>query len=215
MGRTTSELARRAAEAFTQGTDLVEFRIDLLRSPRFEDIRADLSRFKARAVFAVRPRAEGGGFRGGEPERLTLLRRIRQLTPAYLDIELRTAEANQDVASHEAAGGIIVSWHDMSGAGEERELRSVMNKAASFGGLAKIVTTATDPADNLTILSLYGRHSPAPIAFCMGAHGLLSRVMAMELGSPIAYASLPGEQTASGQLPLGLVLALRRRLENA
>ncbi len=193
----------------------MEFRIDLLESPRFVDVKADLSRFKAHSVFAVRPGTEGGGFSGDEAERLTLLRGIRQLNPAYLDVELRTVEASNDVVSHGRESGIIVSWHDILGTGDAKELRSVMRKATSYGGLAKIVTTATDPADNLTILSLYERHRPPPIAFCMGAHGLLSRVMAMEMGSPIVYASLPGEQTASGQLPLGLVIALRRRLENA
>ncbi len=90
-----------------------------------------------------------------------------------------------------------------------------MKRATSYGGLVKIVTTATKPADNLTILSLYDGHAPAPIAFCMGKQGVLSRVMAMERGSPIAYASLPDESTASGQLPLGLVLAIRRRFEDA
>ncbi len=192
----------------------MEFRIDLLKSPRFEDIRADLSKFCRRSVFTVRSADEGGGFDGDEAERVALLRRLAQLTPAYLDVELRTVEGNRDVLPRGRVRG-IVSWHDMLGTGDGRRLRSIMKRAASYGGLVKIATTATSPADNLTILSLYDGRAPAPIAFCMGTHGILSRVMSMERGSPISYASLPDEPAAAGQLPLGLLLALRRRFGGA
>jgi 3-dehydroquinate dehydratase I len=213
-GRTSSELASKAREAFTQGTDLVEFRMDLLRPRVFEDIKADLSEYFSRSVVTVRPAAEGGGFEGDESERLSLLRKLGGLQPAYLDLELRSAEAKPGLALNEFGHNIIVSWHDPVKTGSKSSLLSIAARAAFFGDLVKIVTTARNAADNLTILSLYVDSRPPPIAFCMGVEGIYSRVMAMERGSPIAYASLPGDPTAPGQLSVGSLLAMRRRFED-
>ncbi len=167
----------------------------------------------SRSVVTVRPVPEGGGFDGDEAGRLELLRGLARLRPAYLDVELRTLEAGLDAVP--AGPARIVSWHDTRGTGERRMLISIMRRAASYGGIVKVVTAATDPADNLTVLSLYDEWSPPPIAFCMGTLGILSRVMALERGSPITYASLNDEPTASGQLPLDLALTMRRYLGNA
>jgi 3-dehydroquinate dehydratase type I len=213
-GRTSSELASKAREAFSQGTDLVEFRIDLLRPRVFEDIKADLSEFFSRSVVTVRPVAEGGGFEGDESTKLALLRKLGGLQPAFLDLELRSAEAKPGLALSEFGRNIIVSWHDPVKTGSRSSLRSIAARSASFGGLVKIVTTARNAADNLAILSLYEDSEPPPIAFCMGVEGIYSRVMAMERGSPIAYASLPGDPTAPGQLSVGSFLAIRRRFED-
>jgi len=81
--------------------------------------------------------------------------------------------------------------------------------------MPKVVTTAARASDNLSILSLYQPGDKPPIAFCMGQLGLFSRVMAIQYGTPITYASLQGRQTAPGQLSLGSALAFRRRLQNA
>ncbi len=72
-----------------------------------------------------------------------------------------------------------------------------------------------DAADAIAILSLYDRHEKPPIAFCMGVKGIFSRIMAMQRGSPLAYASLDGEPTAPGQPSLGQTLSIRRRLHDA
>jgi 3-dehydroquinate dehydratase type I len=197
------------------GTDLVEFRIDLLRSPIFEEITSELRKFAPLSVFTLRPAREGGGFEGKEPRRLALIRAIGGLKPAHLDVELRTLAANPGLLSENPIENLIVSWHDLVRTPGRARLHAIMMRAESFGGLSKIVATANDPADNLAILSLYGRPERRPIAFCMGDHGVFSRVMAIQLGSPMAYASLPGDPTASGQLTLGQALAIRRRLQDA
>lgn len=192
----------------------MEFRIDALRSPTFEEIDANLSEFRERSVWTIRPAAEGGGFRGKESERLALIRALAELKPAFFDVELRTLEANPDLAAERLGRTKIVSSHDRVKTPSTAKLRSIMRRAAIFG-IPKVVTTANTAEDNLAILSLYGGHRSPPIAFCMGDHGIFSRVMAMERGSPIAYASRPGEPTAPGQFTLGHALAIRRRLESA
>jgi 3-dehydroquinate dehydratase type I len=193
----------------------VEFRFDSLRSPHFDEIKSKLSKFAGRSVFTVRSPREGGGFERNETRRLELIRALAELRPAHLDIELHTLESYPRLLSKMPAQNLIVSWHDLVGTPGRERLHTLMTKAASFGGLTKLITTANEAMDAIVVLSLYGRPRLPPLAFCMGDHGVFSRVMAMELGSPMAYASLVGDQTAQGQLTLGQALAVRRRLQDA
>ncbi len=215
VARTVSQLAEKAKGALAGGTDLVEFRIDKLRSPSFDEIKTELRKFAPLSVFTLRPAREGGGFEGKEARRLELIRAMAVLKPAHLDVELRTLEANPGLLSKNPIQNLIVSWHDLVGTPGRARLHAIKTRAESFGGLSKIVTTANDAADNIAILSLYDRPERRPIAFCMGDHGVFSRVMAIQLGSPMVYASLAGDPTASGQLTLGQALAIRRRLQDA
>lgn len=213
VGPTGRDMAAKAREAFRGGTDLVEFRLDYLEDPSYEEAKRSLGDFLARSVLTVRPRSEGGAFEGEEEDRRRLLASLARLRPAYLDVELRGLMEGV-VLPRVPRNRVIVSWHDPTGTGSGSRLLSLKARAAAYGGLVKIVTKAKGPADNASVLSLYGGRGPPPIAFCMGERGTFSRVMAMALGSPVAYASLGGEATAPGQIPLGQMLAVRRRLES-
>ncbi len=173
-----------------------------------------LSEFEDRSVLTVRPRSEGGEFRGSEPERVSLIRALSVLKLAALDVELRTLDRNPGLATEFRARATIVSWHDPAVTPSRTRLRSIMRRAAR-SGTPKLVTKANSPLDNLEILSLYQVPGPSPIAFCMGGQGAFSRAMSMELGAPVTYASLPGEPTASGQFTLAQAVALRRSLGDA
>ncbi len=210
--RTCSDLAAKARVALGAGTDLVELRIDRLRKQSFRKIEETLSEFGESAVVTVRPASEGGGFVGTESERISFIRKLAESEPAYFDIELRTLVAHPELRPGELGRHIIASWHDMSGTPKVARLREVASQAASCGGLVKLVTLAKKAEDNLAMLSLYGEAGEQPIAFCMGDLGLFSRVMAMEMGSPIVYASLPDEPVATGQPTLSQAIALRRSL---
>ena len=213
FGRTCPELAEKARTAFEYGTDLVEFRLDYLRSQSFDEIKTGLEEFIERSVLTVRPRAEGGRFRRSEPERLDLIRSLVELKAPFVDVELKTVEGDHGLSLTKKEGHLIVSWHDWSGTPDRLRLLSVLRRAAAFG-IPKIVTAARAAEDNLSVLSLYDdRRRPSPIAFCMGEKGTLSRVMAIERGSPICYASLPGEPTAPGQLVVSQAVAIRRLLQ--
>ena len=212
--RSVSELTEKAKYAFGLGADLVEFRLDHLKSPDIEKIRA-LANFGDRSIFTVRASSEGGGFRKKEEARLALIKELAELEPAYFDVELRTLEVVRELPANSLGKEIIVSWHDQNRTPGIARLHSIMARAASHGGLVKIVTTARTASDNLEVLSLYDEPGPPPIAFCMGVPGIFSRVMAMERGSPIIYGSLPGEPIAPGQLSVIHLLALQRKLENA
>jgi 3-dehydroquinate dehydratase type I len=205
------ELVRKGSLAFSLGSDLVEFRIDVLTkgsSPR--ELEAKLSPFAERAVFTVRPSREGGGFRESEARRLDLMSRLAELRPAYLDIELATAKENEKwVKSLPKDVERIVSWHDFKGTPSLQALRSTCEEELGRGSLAKVVTTATSADDNLTTLTLCADAPGKVISFCMGELGTVSRVVSMRLGAPLAYSSIPNEAVAPGQLSVSTMRRLR------
>ena len=205
-----SEMAEKAAAAFALGTDLVELRFDMLKKPS-SALGKRLSHLAGRSVFTVRRRDEGGGFMGAESERLSLISALCVLRPLFVDVELRTAKQNP-----EWYGGLpkgcrkIVSWHDLGGTPGLREMKRARDEAGSLGDVAKIVTLAARREDNLRVLRLYEDSPCGLIAFCMGEAGTVSRLVSLQLGSPLAYASLPNEPVAQGQPSVTTLLGLRR-----
>jgi len=213
---TSEAMAKKATEAFSLGTEIVEFRIDKLAGRAVSsEINRRLRRFASRAIVTVRSKEEGGGFRGEEEERLELISALAgAMKPAYLDVELQTARRHERwfALLREAPsrpGRIIASWHDFSGTPEFEVLRGIRKQAAGYGDAVKIVTMAKSAEDNLRLLMLYQENPRGLIAFCMGADGTASRMLSLQLGSPVVYASLPGEPVAPGQLSVVTVKALK------
>jgi 3-dehydroquinate dehydratase-1 len=206
--KTVEEMAEKAATAFDLGTDIVEFRIDLA-DETLSRITEGLGSFARRAIFTVRRKEEGGGFKGSEIERLGLISDLSELRPLYLDIELSTATERPDwYGSLPSTSRRIVSWHDFTGTPSLSVLRKARASAGAMGEVAKIVTMAKKRADNLRVLKLYEEDPEDLIAFCMGAAGSASRLASLQLGSPVTYASLPTEPVAPGQLSVTTIVGL-------
>ncbi len=205
------ELAKKADLALSLGSDLVELRVDrLVGENSLRDVEAKLSGFANRAIITVRSRSEGGSFLGGEMERLELITRLVKMGPAFVDIELATARENRrwaDAIPKKVKK--IISWHDFKRTPALDELRAVSKEALGHGSLAKVVTTATRADDNLRTLTLCGDKPGKVVSFCMGELGTVSRVVSMHFGAPIAYASLPDEAVAPGQLSISTMRTLR------
>jgi len=203
-------MVKKAVTAFSLGTDLVEFRFDLLREP---DVRPpeSLAQLARRSVFTVRRKDEGGGFAGSEAERTALLSRLSGIGPLFVDVELRTAQENPKWFNVLQRGQrTIVSWHSLGGTPGFPVLQRAKARAASLGKVAKIVTTATSFEDSLRVLRLYESNPLDLVAFCTGSAGAASRLVSMQLGSPIIYASLPDEPVAPGQISVETVAGLKR-----
>lgn len=208
---TPEEMAKKASAAFSMGSDLVEFRVDTLAGGVSQrELERELSKFMRRAVMTVRAEGEGGSFHGSESQRLDLIARLAGMRPAYLDVELSTARSNPEwVRALPKKVERIVSWHDFSGTPALKDLKEIRKEAMGYGALAKVVTTARTPEDNLAAISLCDVDPRRTISFCMGDLGAVSRVVAMRLRSPIAYAALPGDAVAPGQLAVSAMKALR------
>jgi len=206
------ELTSKAKLAFSLGSDLVEFRIDRLTGGEaLHELESELARFARRAIITVRSSREGGGFMGSEGHRLNLISRLAEMRPAFLDIELDTARENKEwVKALPKEVKRIVSWHDFKGTPPLKELRSICREELGFGSLAKVVTTAKSADDNITTLALCGGKPGKVVSFCMGELGTVSRVVAMRMGAPLVYASIPNEAVAPGQLSISTMRQLRR-----
>jgi 3-dehydroquinate dehydratase/shikimate dehydrogenase len=203
---------KKASLALSLGSDLVELRIDRLKgdeAPR--ELESELSRFARRAIITVRSRREGGGYTGGETERLRLISRLAAMRPAYIDVELDTAKASKKWAdSLPEDVEKIVSWHDFHRTPALKTLRALLEEELSRGSIAKVITTAKVIDDNLTTLTLCGDVPGKVVSFCMGELGMISRVVSMRLGAPLVYASLPDDPVAAGQLSIPVMRGLRR-----
>jgi 3-dehydroquinate dehydratase type I len=205
------EMERKASLAFSLGSDLVELRVDRLTAGfSARELEARLAAYAERAIITVRSGREGGSFRGDEARRLDLISRLAGLKPAYLDIELETARQKRSwLESLPKDVERIVSWHDLNGTPTLKRLRAICQEELQHGSLAKVVTTARVVEDNLTTLTLCGDDPGKIVSFCMGELGAVSRVVSMRVGSPLAYASMPNEAVAPGQLSISTMSRLR------
>lgn len=208
--RSVREMERKASASLRLGADLVEFRVDRLDEPDPLEVRSSLRGFAPRAIVTVRSGLEGGSFKGGEAERLELLSQLVSVGPAYVDVELRTAKENPRwVGSLPKKTKKIVSWHDFHGTPGTGALERTCRDAIRRGDFAKVVTTATRLEDNARVLRLSEEHRGRVVAFCMGEMGVASRLLSLLVGAPLAYASLPDESVAPGQLSISTMLEFR------
>jgi len=201
-GKTIKELEERIKEAAEEKDALIEARIDYLEENEInpEALSEILKPFADRLVITVRKREQGGHYKGGEASRIELIKRLSKIQPAYVDIELESANGEIIGAIKENGSMVIVSWHDFSGTPSKEELIRKAGKCLERGDIAKIVATSRSVEDNLNILYLYSVF-PAKrlIAFCMGEKGKITRLLSACAGSPITYVAQYGRNTAPGQ----------------
>lgn len=213
IAATGEAMARKASAAFALGTDIVEFRVDYAEESHSK-VAEKIAKFRGKAVITVRRKDEGGRFVGTEERRLRAISELAGIAPLYLDVELSTANENPGwFAALPDGSRKIVSWHDFKATPASAVLQRKRAAAAVLGDVAKVVTTSRSERDNLRVLKLYEEDPESLIAFCMGERGTVSRIESLRLGSPVVYASLPGEPVAPGQLSVETVAGLKRLWE--
>lgn len=201
---TASALMERLRLASKSVADMVEIRFDWLKEP------VDLSllrRICRKPLIATnRPSWEGGCFEDGEGERIDVLLLAATMGFNIVDIELKTRNAKDVIQKIRRLGAqTIVSFHDFNRTPPLVTLERILRAQVKLGGeVCKIVTTAKNVQDNLTLLTFMQRfHNRKLIAFGMGRYGVLSRIAAPLVGSYCTYAALDNEsRVAPGQLTL-------------
>ncbi len=206
LADTNREALRMAQRGFALG-EAVELRIDRIPAP---DLPALVGTRKGRIIVTNRCKKEGGYFAGPERDRLDLLGEAVRLGADFVDVEASTARdlvagLAAQISSARGKTKLIVSTHEVSGTPSWRSLLRRVDSCRNRGAdVVKIVTYARSLEDNLRVLRLILRSlaEGQPIAaFCMGAEGRISRVLAPLFGSCISYASLGnGREAAPGQL---------------
>jgi 3-dehydroquinate dehydratase-1 len=197
-----------------RGLDVAELRVDLFGSVERDHVLGLLPAFAGVATLAtIRSAAEGGGWKGPEPERLALYRALAPHVDA-IDVEIASGIARDAIASARDAGKLaIASFHDFEKTPSVEALGAVVAQGRALGaGVVKIAAAARSPADLRALARvLVSRDDLGMIVIGMGAEGVASRVLFPALGSLLTYASVD-RQTAPGQLPLDELVALLRRL---
>lgn len=209
------EKALAAALAVEPFADVIEIRLDSLETPRITPFTTGLQK---PLLFTNRAKWEGGSFSGSEEARLASLHEAIEKKSAYIDIELKTADALKLplIAAAKAKGCTsLVSWHSFSSTPSSQALQAILQEEYRSGAqIGKIVTMAQKHQDVLRVLDLQRQAMELDfplIAFCMGSHGTISRVATLNLGGFMTYASAGEEKaTAPGQLPTA---TLRQILE--
>ena len=200
---TPARMASRLRAALAR-SEYAEARLDFLRPADVPRALEAAGRLLRRTVCTVRPRSEGGRFRGGEAERASALALAAGYRPFLLDVEYSALRGDARLRSRLASSGarVMASWHDFGGTPGAAALRRRLASMSRYAGTVKIACTARDPADAARVLGLYAaRGRTELVAFAMGEAGSLSRALCLHLGSPLTYAAI-GRPAAPGQMGL-------------
>jgi 3-dehydroquinate dehydratase-1 len=182
-------------------SDYVEIRFDFLKTDEIpktlETIKGDIKRI----VCTLRPRTEGGKFKGSEKERIAILKLIAEYNPFLIDVEFNTVKKNKEFARYlkTTKTKMLISWHDFRKTPSLSELEKKIKDMSKFSSNVKIVTTAKSIEDSTRILQTYRKNNiDNLIAFAMGDMGRISRILCLYFGSPYTYVTL-GKPIAPGQ----------------
>jgi 3-dehydroquinate dehydratase/shikimate dehydrogenase len=191
--RTLLEEWKEAADA---GAELVELRIDCLRSE--PDLKRILAQRFTPLVFTIRRGADGGLWRGDEEKRQRLFREAILAGVDYVDLEA-------DVAAKIPRYGKtkrIVSVHDMKKTPENLD-EIVKGAREANADVVKVATMALSVADASRVLQLVAKAQAPTVGIAMGPLGVFTRVLGTKFGAPLTYAGFNPERIfAPGMLTL-------------
>lgn len=189
--------------------DLAELRLDLMAE---FDLPQLLAGRPLPVIVTCRPPREGGRWPGSEAERLDVLRQAAALGADYVDLEWDAAHA---IASLDRSRTqVILSRHDF--AAMPADLAARADRLWQAGAdVVKLVGMAQGLADCAPALRLLAQATRPTIAIAMGAHGLLTRVLAFRYPNALLSFAAPdssggGGGTAPGQITLDAMLNLYR-----
>jgi 3-dehydroquinate dehydratase type I len=205
LPKTTHEALHLIGKAEDAHADFIEIRLDYLENPREL---ADLALHgKTPKIATIIPTSKHGKFSGTEAERQQILIGAAKNGFAYVDAELSTPNLTEFVGEVKAAGAKpIVSFHDFHGSLSLQELNGILEREIGSGAeVCKIVTTAKQVEDNLTLLNFTSAASKKTkiVCFGMGELGKTSRLLSPVFGGFFTFASLErGSETAAGQMTI-------------
>ncbi|KAJ8573819.1 hypothetical protein K7X08_010330 [Anisodus acutangulus] len=191
-------------KAKTSGADLVEVRLDSLKSfnPR-SDIDTIIRQCPLPTLFTYRPTWEGGQYAGDEMSRLDALRLAMELGADYIDVELKAIdEFNKALHGNKSTKcKLIVSSHNYENTPSSEDLGNLVARIQASGAdIVKFATTAQDITDVARVFQITV-HSQVPIiAMVMGEKGLMSRILCPKFGGYLTFGTLEvGKVSAPGQ----------------
>jgi 3-dehydroquinate dehydratase/shikimate dehydrogenase len=223
QGATPSELFSRA-DAVIKDSFFIELRLDLLTKPAavFPDFKAFLTRHReATCIATCRRKSYGGKFTGSLNAELEILMKAAESGCHIVDLEIESAEqctrpqlAKFRAALRAAGTSLLMSSHDFTRTRRPEGLNQTAQRIAAYEPeFVKVVTTARNLADNLSVLQMIEDQSlnAHVVGIAMGEEGLISRILSPRAGAAFTFASpADGAETAPGQVSARALLDLYR-----
>jgi 3-dehydroquinate dehydratase/shikimate dehydrogenase len=195
---TMAALCQARDEAFADGADLVEMRLDHADQP---DVEAALAGRGGPVIVTCRAAWEGGRFAGSEEERRRILERAIGAGAEYIDVEAAAPFASSLVAAR-GGRGIIVSHHQFEA--PPREVTAAYRHLRGFGAeIVKLAVAVDRLSDTIPLFDLGKADAEGHVILGMGPAGVPTRALAGRLGNRWTFA---GAGVAPGQLPLHRML---------
>jgi 3-dehydroquinate dehydratase-1 len=188
-----------AVKAVQPLVDLFEVRIDLIGSG-WRDV---AGRLEKPWIACNRRTAEGGSWGKSEAERVGELIKAAEMGASIVDIELETVNLGEVVGRIRKRAQCLLSRHDLKRTPPLESLKEIVRRQLDAGAdICKVVTTAQEFGDNLTVLRLIAEMPGVRVvSFAMGALGYISRVLCPLVGGDFTYAAIgEGMESAPGQL---------------
>lgn len=169
--------------------DLLEFRLDCIKSWDVSEIKQLLQKAALPTILTLRKKSQGGFYPGTESERLSTIQQLAKLEPDFLDLEYDIPKAFfQEIMKEHPHLKIIVSFHDFEKTPKDLEgILTTLKKTP--GHFYKIVTTAHSSLDALRMLGFVKKHRNL-IGLCMGEAGIPTRILGPVVGSYCVFAPL-------------------------
>lgn len=176
--------------------DLIEYRLDYLTEP--STLEAIMKNKRCPIIATDRSRRK---------QSRSLLLNAAEIGFDLIDVDISFPLARsiiKELKTHDVR--VIASHHDSQKTPSEKRLIRLLQTERNIGGdICKVVTTATQPADNLIVLRFINKYSRMTkiVAFAMGKLGIASRVLSPFFGAEFTFASINDQsKTAEGQLSI-------------
>lgn len=192
--------------------DLYEIRIDLIG----EGWRELPGHLVKPWIACNRRTEEGGSWHGSEEERTAELLKAVDLGASIIDIELSTPGVTGLVGQVKGRAECLLSYHNLEGTPPLEAMKDIVRQQQHAGAdICKVVTTAHEIPDNITVLELIHEFPDLKVvSFAMGWAGQLSRVLCPLAGGYYTYASVEvGKESATGQLPAKILREIYRLIK--
>jgi len=221
--------------ALKNSPDLIEFRFDYISKAKLitHSLLKELMHTippKIPKIFTFRRKQEGGQYNSGRNERLEVLRRLVEIKPDYLDIEINSESGvlkNLIDLAYDNSVKLIFSYHDFEKSITYEKTVEILNRFDEKlenelsidlfkinESVFKIISTAQVFDDNVQILNVCKKLSQQNkkfVCFAMGEVGILSRILCVKFGSLWTYGSLE-EKTAPGQIKIEKIREIHQLL---
>jgi len=211
------EAKRQIKAAKAAGAEMLELRTDYLEKLTAELVKNLIAELKSAAdrsgptiIVTCRDKRQGGCRHWPDHLRTDVLAEALKAGADFIDFEYEKFLVEQNLQkikqalSQNPKAKLILSAHNFKTKFDDISELYHRISTAHPAAIAKLVYTANHINDCFDAFDLLHSTAGTRIVFCMGAAGLISRVIAKKLGSFVTFASIDHRTaTAPGQLTVG------------